>query len=391
MTRTRKSLRQRNILILMEWYDHRIRQGIGQYARTHNWHLTVNERALIPSGWEGDGILTVFHRRRDFVRYLRGVKVPIVDMGLYRPDIPLPRVVGDHRRIGALAAEHFAERGFKHTAWFSAERSPIQALRLEGFASGCSTQGLAAPYRWLWEEVADGSPDDWQLVRRWLGRLLRRAPKPLAVFAYNDYDASNVEDVCREVGIAVPEEVAILGVDDNELICLNQPVPLSSIAHDLTRVGYDAAELIDRLIDGAPPPVTPLLIPPTGVVLRQSTDLSAVSIPAVRAAMRFIKENLSNSFGIEEVAAAVGVSRSTLDRLFIQHLNRSVHKEVQRARLSSVKHHLLNTDLSVAEIARRTGFCHAQYLNNLFRHVESMTPRVYRKRYGVGSMNGIVP
>ena len=375
---------QRNVLILMEWYDHRIRQGIGRYARTHNWHLTVDERARVPRGWEGDGVLTVFYRRRDITAYLRQLPFPVVDMGLYRPDIPLPRVAGDHTRIGAMAAEHFADRGFRHTAWFSTAFSPIDALRLEGFRTTCAEHGLDAPLQWIWEkEACDNSPDNWKRMRLWLERHLRKAPKPLAVFAHNDYDASKVEDVCRAIGLAVPEEVAILGVDDNELVCLNQPVPLSSIAHDLARVGYESAALLDRLLDGTPPPERPLLIPPTDVVLRQSTDLTAVNVPSVRLAMRFLKENLNRSFGIDEIAAAAGVSRSTLDRLFLQHLNRSVHNELQRTRLEAVKRLLIHTDLAIAEIARQSGFCHAQYLNNIFHRAESMTPRAYRKRYAV--------
>ena len=379
MAKKRQPTGLRNILILMEWYDHRIRQGIGQYARGHNWHLTVDERVMIPSGWEGDGVLTVFHRRRDIVRYIRQLKIPVVDMGLYRPDIPLPRVAGDHTRIGLLAAEHFAERDFKHVAWFSTAHSPIQALRLDGFIRGCAALGLDTPRRWIWEEAADGSPDDWQRMRRWLERLLRHAPKPLAVFAHNDYDASNVEDACRAAGIAVPEDVAILGVDDNELICLNQPVPLSSIRHDLVGVGYQSAALLDAILDGAPLPADPILIPPNDVILRQSTDQTAITFPAVRDAMHFVKDNLHRSFGVEEVAAAVGVSRSTLDRLFEQHLNRSMHEEILRARLAAAKRLLARTDLVLADIARQTGFCHAQYLNNVFRKTEGVTPRKYRE------------
>jgi LacI family transcriptional regulator len=381
MSKRTSAAGQRNILILMEWYDHRIRQGVGRYAREHNWHLTVDERTLVPRGWEGDGLLTVFHRRRDLVAYVRSLRVPVVDLGLYRPDVPLPRVAGDHVRIGTLAAEHFSERGFRNAAWFSTAFSPIHALRLQGFAETCATHGLHPPLTWVWEKACGEAPDNWRRMRLWLERLLRRAPKPLAVFAHNDYDASKVEDVCRAAGIAVPEEVAILGVDDNELICLNQPVPLSSIAHDLARVGYEGAALLDRLIDGEAPPKRPLLIPPTDVVLRQSTDLTAISQPAIRAAFRFVKESISRSFGIEEVAEAAGVSRSTLDRLFLQHLNRSVHEEVQRSRLAEVKRLLVHTDLVLADIARQTGFCHAQHLNNVFRASEAMTPRSYRLRY----------
>ncbi len=384
----RKPNDQRNILILMEWYDHRIRQGIGRFAREHNWHLTVDERALIPRGWEGDGVLTVFYRQRELVSFVRRLRIPVVDMGLYHPEIPLPRVAGDHFRIGRLAAEHFSERGFLYAAWFSSGFSPIHALRLRGFVETCSAHKMREPAVWIWEKSCGDSPDSWTRMRRWLERLLLRAPKPLAVFAFNDYDAANVEDVCRAAGFAVPEEVAILGVDDNELVCQNQPIPLSSIKHDLARVGYESAALLDRLIDGEAPPATPILIPPADVVLRPSTDLTAITVPAVRAAVRFVKENIGRSLGVEEVAAAAGVSRSTLDRLFIQHLNRSMHEEIQRVRLAAVKRLLTHSDLSVAEIAGQTGFCHAQYLNNVFRSREGLTPRAYRERYTPAACSG---
>ena len=343
----------------------------------------MDERSLIPRGWEGEGVLTVFFQRRDIVSFVKRLSLPVVDLGLYRPDIRMPRVAGDHTRIGTLAAEHFADRGFRHAAWFSTADSPIHALRLAGFRTACAANGLNAPLEWIWEKASADQPDNWKAMRLWLERSLSQAPKPLAVFAHNDYDASKVEDICRTAGLAVPEEVAILGVDDNELICLNQPVPLSSIAHDLVRVGYEGAALLDRLIDGEPPPKRPLLIPPTDVILRQSTDLTAISLPALRSALRFVKENLGRSFGIEEVSAAAGVSRSTLDRLFLQHLNRSVHEEVQRARLAAVRRLLLRTDLVIADIARQTGYCHAQHLNNVFRRAESLTPRAYRKRYAI--------
>lgn len=380
MTKRNPALAQRNILILMEWYDHRIRQGIGTYARERGWHLTVDEGAQVPRGWEGDGVLTVFHARRDIVAFVRKLAIPVVDLSLYRPEIALPRVIGDHARIGRMAADHFAERGFRHTAWFSSAFTHIHRLRLDGFRRGCADDGLPAPAEWVWERACADSPDDWRRMRLWLERRLRQASKPLAVFAYNDYDASKVEDVCRSCGLVVPEEVSILGVDDNELICTNQPVPLSSIAHDLTRVGYEGAALLDRLIGGGRTPKEPVLIPPTAVVLRQSTDLTAVRVPAVRAALRYVRENLGQSIGIAEVAAAAGVSRATLDRLFLQHLGRTVHEELQRTRMSAVKRLLLHTDLPVIEIARQTGFCHAQYLGNLFRRTEGLTPRSYRKR-----------
>lgn len=373
--------RQANILILMEWYDHHIRKGIGRYALEHNWHLTIDERAEVPRGWQGDGILTVFNKRKDIIDYVQHQDVPVVDMGLYHPKIKLPRVTGDCMRIGALAAEHFAERGFQHTAWFASVSTPIEKLRYEGFKEGCRKLGLHEPLQWVWEAHSNRNTNNWETQRAWLEQQLQGAPEPLAVLAFNDYDASIVLYVCQNANIDVPEKIAILGVDDNQLICLNQPVPLSSIIHDLNRVGYEASQLLDRLIHGATPPTEPILIPPKGIELRRSTDYTAINILPMRRAISFIKANIRQSFGIDEVATYAEVSRSTLDRLFRENLNRTVYAEVHRTRLSTAKSLLTTTSLPLHEIAMQTGFCHAQHLNNLFKHTEGITPKVFRKRY----------
>jgi LacI family transcriptional regulator len=376
-----KPTAQANILILMEWYDHHIREGLGRFAVEHNWHLTIDERASIPKGWQGDGVLTVFNKRQDIAEYLSHLRIPIVDMGLYHPEIPLPRVTGDCLSIGSLAAEHFAERGYQHVAWFSRVTSPIERMRYEGFKSGCLKHGLQSPLDWVWEKQASSKVDSWKELSIWLRKILMRAPTPLAVSTYNDYDASNVLYVCLNAGIHVPEQVAILGVDDNELICLNQPVPLSSIMHDLQRVGYEGASLLAKLIQGIPPPAHPILIPPKGVHLRQSTDYTAIDVPSIRKAIAFIKNNIHKSFGINEVASHAGVSRSTLDRLFLENFNRTVYAEAHRTRISTVKTLLTTTALTIHKIAEQSGFCHAQHLNNLFKSSEGLTPKNYRKRY----------
>jgi LacI family transcriptional regulator len=372
---------QANILILMEWYDHPIRKGIGRFALERNWHLTIDERASIPKGWQGDGVLTVFNKRKDIIDYLRHLHLPIVDMGFYHPEIPLPRVTGDSLNIGRLAAEHFAERGYQHVAWFSRVTSPNERMRYEGFRSGCRKHGLQPPLEWVWEKQSPSKVNSWRELNLWLQKKLMKAPAPLAVFTYNDYDASNILYVCLNAGIPVPEQVAILGVDDNELICLNQPVPLSSIMHDLQRVGYEGASLLAQLMEGLPPPTEPVLIPPQGVHLRQSTDYTAIDVPVIRKAIAFIKSNIHRSFGIYDVASYAGVSRTTLDRLFRDHFNRTVYGEVHRARIERVKNLLMRTELTIREIAEQTGFCHAQHLNNLFKKNEGLTPKNFRHRY----------
>jgi LacI family transcriptional regulator len=151
--------------------------------------------------------------------------------------------------------------------------------------------------------------------------------------------------------------------------------------HDLQRVGYEGAGLLARLIRGIPPPAAPLLIPPKGVHLRQSTDYTAIDVPSVRKAIAFIKNNIHKSFGINEVALHAGVSRSTLDRLFLENFNRTVHAEVHRTRISTVKALLTTTELTIQKIAEQSGFCHAQHLNNLFKSSEGLTPKNFRKKY----------
>lgn len=366
--------RQPNILILLEWYDHAIRRGIARAARERGWHLTVPAGSLLPVGWKGDGVLTILGRDRRLAAYIRGMRCPVVDLGCYRPDIPLPRVLGDHRLIGQLGAEHFISRLFRHLAFFALGPSPVEELRFEGFAGACRAASLPKPAEWVLPRS-----NDWPAANRWLRQRLTRAAKPLGVFAYNDEAASWVEDSCRAAGLAVPGEVAILGVDDNDLICLNQPVPLSSIAHDREQIGYRGAALLADLLAGKPAPAAPILIPPAGVISRQSSDATAVEQPRVRRALACLGESLGKSFGATDLAAAAGVSRATLDRLFLRYIGRSVHEEIDRRRIERAKDLLLRTNLPLAAVAKRVSLCNAQYLVRLFRASEGTTPRAYRQ------------
>jgi LacI family transcriptional regulator len=368
-----------NILVLLEVYDHPIRLGIGRYAAEKNWHLTVNDGCMLPAGWKGDGVLTMLINRADIIRYVCRQRVPCVDFGAYRDDLPMARVCGDHRQIGRVAADHLIERGFKQVAYFSTEHQHVSALRGSGFAerfqcaTGCEVKQL------VWALRPRCKADDWQGLNRWLKRELRAMPKPAAVFCYCDYDAAKVETVCLEAGIQVPHDVAILGVDNDSLVCENVRVPLSSVRHDRVRIGYEGSALLDRLIRGGKAPSAPVLIPPCGVELRASTDAFASSDPLVRAAVTFFRGNLGRSIGVDDASAAVGLPRHQLERHFASVLNESVHATLMRLRLFEVKRLLALTDMPVKEIAARTGFCHAQHLSNAFKRFEGSAPQDYRK------------
>jgi LacI family transcriptional regulator len=372
-----------SVLLLLGRYNPAFHRGIARYAGAHRWHLCIDmaDRGIIPHGWRGDGILTTLGNRPELLRFIRKAALPTVDLIAQRPDVPLPRVVGDNVMIGRIGAEHFLDRGFRHFAWYSELFTNVERLRLQGFEERLSDEGLRVS-RLIWCRSASGKrKTGWHAQRLWLGRELAKQPEPLAVLTFSDYDASAVMDACALQGLRIPDDVAVLGVNNSELVCDFLPVPLSSINHDLERIGYEGAALLDQLMAGKPPPVNPVLIEPRGVTLRQSTDILAVSQPAVRAALRFFQENHGLSIGIPEAAQAAGVTRHVLDKLFRQHLNRTVHDELLRIRLQHACSLLQQPGPSASAIARLTGFCHPSHLTNTFHKLMGLTPRQYRLKH----------
>ena len=374
--------RQKNVLLILGRYLHSIHLGVAQYAGQHHWHLNayMASKMVVPKGWKGDGIITALDERSDLVRFVRQAVEPVVDVVLMRPEVDLPRVIGNHELIGQLAAEHFLERGLRHFAWFSHRFANVERLRCAAYSRSLIRHGFEV-HRLVWAENCQDQSDGWLPMRKWLGRELRKLPKPVGAFAFNDYEASDLLDACLFHGLAVPDDVAILGVDNNELVCTSQAVPLSSVNHDQLRIGREAAALLDRLMRGKPRPKEPILIPPDGITLRRSTDTVAVNQPQVRAALEFLRQNYQRSLGTEQVAQAARISRRALEKAFKQYLNRSVHQELERLRLHRVKEFLLHTDLPVVDIAAQTGFAHAQHLNNVFKRATGQTPIRFRRSH----------
>jgi LacI family transcriptional regulator len=366
-------MKQRNVLLLLDMLDVQLHAGIGRFARTHQWHLTVDHLFELPKGWKGHGALVVLRAREQVNRYVQKMRIPVVDFGIYQPDIKVSRVIGDHDAIGRMAAEHFKARFFQHFAWVSMRWSPVHALRYQGFTHQAPAE------KWVWVEHAPKArQDDWDSFAKWLGKKLADAPKPLAILTYNDYDASRVLDTCIRFGITVPDEVAILGVDNNTLVCENQPVPLASIEHNLEEIGYRGAELLQELMDGRHKVMEPILIPPKGIVLRQSADLIAVRHPIVRDALIFVKEHLGQGFGVAQVSQHLGISRAKLDRIYKAETGETLGGEIVRQRIAQAKILLRSTVLKNYEIARQTGFCNPAHFTQTFQKKVGLSPKTYR-------------
>ena len=374
-------MKTRNVLAMISPMSSERVRGIARYAKEHGWNLMLQDRlGHTPLAWNGDGILATL--RPDPATFLQIEKlmrrgIPLVDLTVSRPDVDVPRVVSDHAEIGRLAAEHFAEREFRHVAWFSSGWGNVHHLRYEGFAAAW---GGAVP---RWVVRSRHRVTDWPKFVNWIGSLLADTPRPLAVLTYDEADAARLLYAAHELGVTVPEELAILSIGNNPLICENQSVPLSSVDQNLEAGGYQAAALLDRLMNGPAPhggrhPVE--LIPPRGIVTRRSTDVIAVGDALVRAALLHVAGHLAEPVGAPQVAEALGVRRAELDRRFRSVLNRSVGEEVRRQRLLRAKRLLEESRLSIAEIAAQTGYCTPSHLTNAFKGAYGLSPKTCRAK-----------
>ena len=389
-------MKQRNVLLVIQpAYPERI-LGIARFARSHGWHLTIVDRlARFPRGWRGDGALVTLRGNAKTNRFVKGLVrdgIPVVDLTYNHPEIRLPRVSGDHEAFGRLAREHFESLNFRHFAWFSTGWSHVHELRFCGYTSPYRPrprgQALTStPFRWVLEDmVGNDEIDNWRLFLKVIGRKLQSAPKPLAMLTYDDADAAKVLSAALEAGLRVPEDVAIMGIGNDKVICENQAVPLSSVDHDLERNGYEGAALLNRLMSVRRniqtfkhSNIQTVLLPPRGIVIRKSTDTLAADDPLLAAALREIAKRLPTSFGVAEVAEALKVPRTRLDRLFAEKFSRSVGREIVRQRTEKAKRLLSTTDKPMKEIAALCGYCNAGYFTNAFRAETGLTPKAWRR------------
>jgi LacI family transcriptional regulator, galactose operon repressor len=379
--------RKINILFAPGLYSPKLHHGVARFAGQHDWHLNVEMTysGRLPANWKGDGILTLLDRRDDLVDFITSARVPVVGLAVIREDIKIPRVTGDNLLIGRLGAEHLLERAFRHLAWFSTSDDPVSSLRMRGFCEFAARAGFTCR-RWNFQPPSEACSDAWTAERDFLVPRLLAIPKPAAVFAFSDTDAVKVLDACDEVGLLVPNEVAILGVDNDELVCESSRVPLSSVNQDLEGIGYGGAMLLHRLMHGKRAPKLPILIPPKGVIVRRSTDTLAVNHGLTRLALQFLRENYRRRIGVAETAAACGASRRQLECSFRKHLGMTISEHLAALRLIQAKQLLRQTDLPIADVAAQTGFNTPQYFNNFFRKTSGITPRNFRLQHRI---NGI--
>ncbi len=289
-------------------------------------------------------------------------------------------VTVDDVRAGELAAEYFLRKQYRSYA-FVGFSFGWSLGRLQGFESELKKHGFAPQTLFpQWEQVSTAR--GWQITypNPAIMPFLQSLPKPTAVFTCNDVRAREVVDACREADIRVPEDVAVLGMDNDQLDCELSFPPLSSVAMPWERIGYTAAHQLDQVMSGVEVGrYTP--IPPYGITERHSTDIIAISDQDVSSALLFIREHAHLSYGIDDILKVVPVGRRTLEKKFKSILGRTVLEEIRRSHIDRAKDLLAQTDLTVTEVAEQSGFVDVTWFSTSFSHLAGISPLQYRKKF----------
>ena len=305
--------------------------------------------------------------------------LPIVVKGL-RESVPgVPNFISDNIGAGQMAAQHLLSLGLRHLAYCGYHGVSWSEEREEGFTQRAADQGSELHiYRQLRSRQKRQRGNERQILVDWLKSL----PKPVGIMAANDDRGQEVIEACRTVGILVPDEAAVIGVDNDEIICEQANPPLSSIVRNYEKAGYEAAELLYRSIAGENISDKSVVIRPTKVVSRQSTDVLAIEDPEVAEAVRFIRQVAARPLAVQDVLETVAISRRRLDQKFCRILGHPIHREITLARIERITRLLLETNRSVTQIAYDLGFHGPDHIGRYFRRHKGISPTDYRGRYG---------
>lgn len=358
--------------------------GIRQFiAENEEWSVFMMPRSLdsqVPewiSRWKGDGILsrTISQEMADAIT---ASGIPTVELRSTKLKHEFPFLGIDNRAMGQLVAEHFLERGIRHFGVYEIGIEVYFEERRDNYVQTIQNAGYEVSVLSASEDSE--TPREWEKHQEQMANWLLGLPKPVGIMACTDQLGFWLLDACDRAGISVPDEVAVVGVENDEILCMMARPPLSSVAFNSTRIGYEAAALLSRLMQGEPTPQEPYLINPLGIVTRQSSDVMAVDNPELALALRFIRENACKGIQVTDILKSVPLSRTALERQMKAAIGRSPKTEIIRIQLERAKELLASTDLSLAQITQKIGFRHAQHFSTMFKGKIGETPGEYRAK-----------
>ncbi len=304
--------------------------------------------------------------------------LPVINTSGVLPETKLPRVAINHPVVGELAASYFLDRGYRHFGFVGYAGLRFSLQREAGFKQALKAAGYSlTSYQDTSPRKVAGPPFEPlnQDIRPWLAAL----ELPSAVLTSNDVQGFYLTEVCRQAGLIVPGDLAILSVDNDDLLCAVARPTLSSISLPSHRIGFEAAKQLDQLLQGGTTDLT-TLFPPLGVITRQTTDILAIHDSDVCKALQFINENVGENIGVRDVVEVLPIARRMLERKFRQYMNRGVAEEIRRVRIMNAKRLLSETELTISKISEQTGFSCANQLAMVFRGATGQTPNEYRRQ-----------
>ena len=376
----------RRVALLIETsrtYGRDLLRGVKRYAQEHGpWSLFVEVRDLETRppvwlrNWDGDGILT----RSGSAAIARAVKragVPAVELRSTRRGSTFPFVGVDNTVVAAMVADHFLERGFRHFGVFALDTEPFFIERRQSFVSYLRARGHECSV--LRQPGKSEKPEQWEAQQKRLMNWLSDLPRPTAVMACTDQLGCWLLDACSRSSIRVPEDVAIVGVENDETITTMSTPPLSSVRLAGEQIGYEAARILDRMMRRLKPSAQPTLFAPLCIETRQSSDIVAIDDEHLAQAIRLIRQRACEGLTVNGILKVVPISRSSLERSCRRLLGRSPNEEINRVRIEHVCRFLRDSDLSLDQIAARTGFATSQYMLEVFRKATGVTPGNYRR------------
>jgi LacI family transcriptional regulator len=365
------------------FYSRELLHGIRGFLRDHgSWAIYLPEptRGKKPplwlKKWHGQGIIARIENEEIAKAVLR-TRLPVVDLSAARLVRSVPWVESDNDAIARLALDHFTERGFRNFAFFGDERFNWSKWRRNSFVRRVSEAGHDCA---VFDRTASAE-SNWEKESAAISRWIKQLPKPAAVLACYDFSAFQLMETCRQMNVAVPDDIAVLGVNNDELLCDMADPPLSSVITNPRQTGYEAAALLQRMISGEQVAPEAHLIQPVGVATRQSTDLIAVTDPHISRAVRHIREKACEGIGVESVLKQTPLSRRVFEARFRKLLGRTPHEHLLRTKIDRVKNLLAQTDLSLERIAERAGFAYVEYMSVAFKKATGLPPSEFRKQH----------
>lgn len=329
--------------------------------------------------WKADGIVGQLYNK-DIEKIVQA-GIPVIAQDFKERFTEIPNITGGYQEAGQLGADYFLKKGFTNFAFYGFNDIVWSRERAEGYEERLIKRGHKVHY---FEHKKARSTELWYYKPSSLSRWLKSLPKPIGLMTCDDNQGQHITEVCRQLGIRIPEEVAVLGVDNDEMICDLSDPPLSSIALDAEKGGYDAAKLLDHMIKHGTSNYYDIIVKPVQVITRHSTDIYATNDDHIASSLKYIHQNIDKNLHVDEVVKQVPLSRRALEKRFLEITGYPIYKYIFNLRIEKFTQKLLDTDMSVFEIALDMGLTDSKNIARQFRQAKGCSPSVYRNRYVAG-------